>query len=356
MFGSSDTPTDVDFDDFERTAPEPKTIEKPAADAPAPAVTSADIPTELLDAIASVVNAQLPPMVAQCINPEAQREFLAEQLGQPLADFAETLRVKAVSELTGDRSKMQAELEELRAQRKEVSGKREEQKAALLSEQRQRRALSDRNRDLEAKIEELASEIEQHKLTIASLMNKMRVAEVTDGDAAALREDLAALREQLKAQNDELTAKNQEISAKDEEISAKNQELSAKDEELSAKNKELSAKSEEISAQSEEISSLNDKIAELETAAAIADSLSKRREAEGEPQPEKPKRRRSTRRPKARAYDPENDASADIDSIDWLLPGGVPAGHTPQPSDPEFGYQPPKHAPTPDSDLQLTLF
>ena len=295
-------------------------------------------------------------MVAQCINPEAQREFLAKQLGQPLADFAETLRVKAVSELTGDRSKMQAELEELRAQRKEVSGKREEQKAALLSEQRQRRALSDRNRDLEAKIEELASEIEQHKLTIASLMNKMRVAEVTDGDAAALREDLAALREQLKAQNDELTAKNQEISAKDEEISAKNQELSAKDEELSAKNKELSAKSEEISAQSEEISSLNDKIAELETAAAIADSLSKRREAEGEPQPEKPKRRRSTRRPKARAYDPENDASADIDSIDWLLPGGVPAGHTPQPSDPEFGYQPPKHAPTPDSDLQLTLF
>lgn len=363
MFGSSDTPTDVDFDDFERTAPEPKTIEKPAADAPAPAVTSADIPAELLDAIASVVNAQLPPMVAQCINPEAQREFLAEQLGQPLADFAETLRVKAVSELTGDRSKMQAELEELRAQRKEVSGKREEQKAALLSEQRQRRALSDRNRDLEAKIEELASEIEQHKLTIASLMNKMRVAEVTDGDAAALREDLAALREQIKAQNDELTAKNQEISAKnqeisakDEEISAKNQELSAKDEELSAKNKELSAKSEEISAQSEEISSLNDKIAELETAAAIADSLSKRREAEGEPQPEKPKRRRSTRRPKARAYDPENDASADIDSIDWLLPGGVPAGHTPQPSDPEFGYQPPKHAPTPDSDLQLTLF
>ena len=46
MFGSSDTPTDVDFDDFERTAPEPKTIEKPAADAPAPAVTSADIPAE----------------------------------------------------------------------------------------------------------------------------------------------------------------------------------------------------------------------------------------------------------------------------------------------------------------------
>ncbi|MDE7335227.1 MAG: hypothetical protein K2N10_02795, partial [Muribaculaceae bacterium] len=170
----------------------------------------------------------------------------------------------------------------------------------------QRRALSDRNRDLEAKIDELDSQIEQLKLTIASLMNKMRVAEVTDGDAAALREDLAAL-------NAELSAKN------------------------------------------EEIASLNEKIQELETAAAVAASLEQRREAQGE-QPEKPKRRRGPRRPKTQAYDPENDASADLDSVDWLLPGGAPAGHTPHVADPDFGYQPPKHTPAPDSDAQLTLF
>lgn len=305
VFGASDVDSDVDFDDLDRPTPS-----EPAAEAPSPrpaaAVAAGDIPAELLDAIASVINGQLPPMVAQCINPEAQRAYLAEQLGEPLAEFAETLKRKAVSELTGDRAKMQAELDELRARRKEVTDKREEQKAALLSEQRQRRALSDRNRDLEAKIDELDSQIEQHKLTIASLMNKMRVAEVTDGDAAALREDLATL-------NAELSAKNAEIA------------------------------------------SLNEKIQELETAAAVAASLQQRLEAQGEQQ-EKPKRRRGSRRPKAQDYDPENDASADLDSVDWLLPGGVPAGHTPHVADPDFGYQPPKHTPAPDSDAQLTLF
>lgn len=326
VFGSSDAPTDVDFDDFERPAAGPTDIETPSQ--AAPATPAADVPAELLDAIASVINSQLPPVVAQCIDREAERAFLASQLGQPLAEFTESLRLKAVSELTGDRAKMQAELEELRAQRKEVTGKREEQKAALLSEQRQRRALSDRNRDLEAKIEELASEIEQHKLTISSLMNKMRVAEVTDGDSAALREDLASLREQLTATNQELKAKSDELTAKSDELSAKNDEIDA----------------------------LNEKIAELETAAAVAESLNRRREAEGEPRDDKPKRRRGPRRPKAQAYDPDNDASADLDSVDWLLPGGVPAGHTPQTSDPDFGYQPPKHTPAPDSDLQLTLF
>lgn len=309
MFGASDVESEVDFDDLDRPAsPEPAPASAPADGPAAPStVAVGDIPAELLDAIASVINGQLPPMVAQCINPEAQRAYLAQQLGQPLADFAESLKAKVTSELTGDRAKMQAELEDLRARRKEVTDKREEQKAALLSEQRQRRALSDRNRDLEAKIDELDSQIEQHKLTIASLMNKMRVAEVTDGDTAALREDLVAL-------NDTLSAKNEEIAA------------------------------------------LNAKIQELETAAAVAASLEQRREAEGEQPSDKPKRRRGSRRPKASAYDPENDTSADIDSIDWLLPGGVPAGHTPHVADPDFGYQPPKHSPVPDSDAQLTLF
>ncbi len=311
VFGGNDVDSEVDFDDLDRPTPSEPAAEAPSA--PAAAVAAADIPAELLDAIASVINGQLPPMVAQCINPEAQRAYLAAQLGEPLAQFAESLKAKAVSELTGDRAKMQAELEDLRARRKEVTDKREEQKAALLSEQRQRRALSDRNRDLEAKIDELDSQIEQHKLTIASLMNKMRVAEVTDGDAAALRQDLAAV-------NAELSAKNDEIAA------------------------------------------LTTRIQQLETEAAVAASLEQRREAQGEPdeQPaaaaDKPKRRRGPRRPKAPAYDPENDASADLDSVDWLLPGGVPAGHQPHVADPDFGYQPPKHTPAPDSDAQLTLF
>lgn len=259
VFGAADAPADVDFDDKEPAAPLP----------PAPS----DIPAELLDAVAAVINAQLPPFAAQCIDPQLQRNYIAHEMGRALSDYAEALN----------------------ARQRETSGKNEEQKAALLSEQRQRRALAERNRDLESKIEELTAEIDQHKLTIQSLMNKMRVAEVADTDATTLREDF-----------DVLTA------------------------ELAAKNGE--------------IADLRNQIEELT------------KKLDEQPEAEKPKRKRSPRKQKPQAYDPENDASADLDSIDWLLPGGVPAGHVGLVSDPEFGYQPPKHTPAPDSDSQLTLF
>lgn len=324
MFGSSGS--DAEFDDLDHPEVDSASVSVhvPSADgnADATTVSDAELPTELIDAILAVINAQLPPVAAQCIDREAQRRYMASVLGSPLADLAESMRRKAVSELTGDRAKMQAELEELRAERKEVSGKREEQKAALLSEQRQRRALNDRNRDLEAKIDELDSQIEQHKLTIASLMNKLRVAEVTEGDSQALRDDIVRLQHT--------------ISERDETIEAKDRE----------------------------ITELSEKIAAYESASALEAALEQRREASGgnaaDPTDEAPaapkKRRGRPRRQNTRAYDPENDASADLDSVDWLLPGGVPAGHTPHASDPDFGYQPPKHTPAPDSDAQLTLF
>lgn len=274
IFGAPDSSDDVDFDDMEQKTIKP--LKKPESTA-----NAGDIPVELLDAIASVMNSQLPPYAAECIDIEAQRNFLARELGQALEEFTETLN----------------------ARQREFTGKREEHKAALLSEQRQRRALADRNHDLEARIEELTAEIDQHKLTISSMMNKIRVAEVNDNDSAALRSDYEAI------------------------------------------SSELSFKNAEIAKLRDQIEELTQKLSEAETANAEA------------PKAETPnKRKRAPRKPRVKTYDPNNDTSAEIDDIDWLLPGGVPAGHTPMASDPEFGYQPPKHTPAPDSDAQLTLF
>lgn len=314
MFGAGEDDNEVEFEDIDRPALETSETTPPKVITQS---SDTELPVELLDAILAVINSQLPPIAAECVNPDAQRRYLSGLLGQPLLDYAESVRRKAIGELTGDRAKMQSELEELRAERKEVSSKREEQKAALLSEQRQRRALNDRNRDLEAKIDQLDSEIEQHKLTISSLMNKMRVAEVTEGDAATLREDLEQLRAQLKERDEKLAEKEREIAE------------------------------------------LSEKVANYESASAVDAVLEQRREATGEEKTDnsKPaKKRRGRPRRSSTAYDPENDASAELDSVDWLLPGGVPANHTPHVADPDFGYQPPKQAPEPDSDAQLTLF
>lgn len=315
MFGGEvDETSDVEFDDIDR--PE-EASGSTAESLMKPEGNGGELPVELLDAILAVINAELPPVAAHCIDREAQRRYLATALGEPLASFGETLKRRAISELTGDRARIQSELDELKAERKEVAAKREEQKAALLSEQRQRRALSDRNRDLEAKIDELASEIEQHKLTISSLMNKLRVAEVNEEDSKALRSDLETLRTQLAEKTDENTA-------------------------------------------------LGERLAELEAASAVEAALRNRREAAGEettdeqqPDSAAPKKRRGRPRKQSKTpYDSaDDDTSTEIEgAVDWLLPGGVPAGHTPPASDPDFGYQPPKQAPAPDSDSQLTLF
>lgn len=272
LFAGTDAYNYTDLDELER-------IESPASQA-----DEADAPLELLDTILAVVNSQLPPLVGQCIDRQAQRQMLQQMLGSALADYAARTRQEALSQLTGDKAALQRQLEELRSQRKDVDARREEQKANLLSEQRQRRALQDRNRDLEAKIAELDSEIEQHKLTISSLMNKVRVAEVTASDS-------------------ELLAIN--------------------------------------SAQTEKIAHLEEQLQQKEAALAAA--------AEEKP---KRQRRRQTNKPTA---SPALDES-ELDSVDWLLPGGAPASHTPTASDPEFGYQPPKPSPAPFDDSQLTLF
>lgn len=295
LFGSQDGYNYTDLEDLDKT--EPIT----------PITTSSDEPVELIDTILEVINSQLPPLVRECIDRQAQRRMLQQMLGTALTDYAARTRMEALSELTGDKAKMQQELEELRAERKDVAARREEQKANLLSEQRQRRALQDRNRDLEAKIAELDSEIEQHRLTISSLMNKVRVAEVT-GDAS---EDVAEI-----------------ISAKENEINA----LTAKVNELTAHN----------SAQAEKLSHLEEELQLKEAALAVASE-------------EKPKRKYKKRQ-RPEPLDDSASELGDLDGVDWLLPGGTPAGHTPMASDPEFGYQPPKPSPAPFDDSQLTLF
>ena len=329
IFGSDDINDADEFDDVDTVVvSKPAEVQKPEPEAPAEVQESVsnELPKELLDAILSVINAQLPPVASQCLDREAQRRYLAEILGQPLADLEEVLRKKALNELTGDRKKMQQELEELRAERKDFNAKREEQKASLLSEQRQRRALSDRNRDLESKITQLDSEIEQHKLTISAMMNKVRVAEVSEEDSRTMRDDMAQLREELNQVRAELAAKAEALAAKEQEITA-----------------------------------LAEKIAEYESAGALEAALEQRNEAvtadDDTASTQTFVRKSRNRRRKAQTvYTPEDDSMAGIDSVDWLLPGGVPASHVPHAADPDFGYQPPKHAPAPDSEAQLTLF
>lgn len=334
-FGAGDADVVEEFDDIDRPEQRPAATSSPVraaspAPATAPSASGADasneVPAALADAVLSIVNSMLPPVAARFVDPEAQRRWLASELGPALAEYS------------GD----------LSAARKEVSSKREEQKAALLSEQRQRRALAERNRDLENKINELDSEIEQHKLTISSLMNKIRIAELdadADAPAPAPAADDSALREEFESLRARLAEQDAKLAAADDIMARADAILADKD---------------------KEIADLAEKIAEFESAAALQQALEERRQATGvdadadetvaETAPRKRRGRPRNRKQQVAPPPADLDSSADLEEIDWLLPGGVPAGHVGHVSDPEFGYQPPKQTPAPDSDAQLTLF
>lgn len=309
-------PEFTEFDDIEKT--------QENEEISGSELESRSVPTELedfLDAVCGIINSGVSPMVIAAVDPVKQRQKVYDSLGAALDRLSETIRQESLKSLTGDRQKMQTELEELRNEQKDFNEKRNEQKANLLSEQRQRRALQERNRDLEQKIAELDSEIEQHKLSISSLMNKIRVSEVNDGEIEALKSSYEA------------------------RINA----LTAKLEAQEAENVELASK-----------------IADLEAPQALAEALEQRKELVSPDEPEvkveeTQKKKRRGRKARPIVDDgPEPEPSEDlanIDIVDWLLPGGVPANHQSAPaSDPDFGYQPPKHTPAPDPDAQLTLF
>lgn len=309
-FGIDGADSGEEFQDIADAAPRHQAAAMTSA-------ASGDVPAELVDALLSVINSQLPEGLAACIDTEAQRRWLVERLGSVLQTYGEQLNSFKSSETT----------------------KREEQKAALLSEQRQRRALTERNRDLEARIDELDSEIEQHKLTISSLTNKLRLAQL--GTPAT--DDGGREAEKLKSRISELCG-----------------QVAERDARLMDAERQLADERDRNAQLEKEVTSLSSRVDDFESIAAAQKALESRGAAADDAttpsEPAPPKRRRGRPRKKSVPAPVADDSSIDLEEIDWLLPGGVPAGHVGHVSDPQFGYQPPKQAPEPDSDAQLTLF
>jgi predicted RNase H-like nuclease (RuvC/YqgF family) len=293
---------------------------------------AATMPVELLDMITGIINESLPPLVKNSIDKESQRTMLADMLGQSFKEYvtriAEITRSNALKAMDGDRSKLQIELDSLRSERKQLEAKRDEQKSQLLSEQRQRRALNDRVKDLEAQISAFEAERDQYQLEIKSMINKMRVAGVRESDDAELQNRIK-----------ELTDKNAGLTRILEEKDS-------------------------------EIADLSSRLNEAQSAQALENALSARSEMTGEnadtaeeqsvSESDEPKQKRRRGRPKkdtSAARQSRQDSSDGLDDIDWMLPGGAPASAAHhQSSDPDFGYQPPQRPSFPDSDAQLTLF
>lgn len=321
---------------------------RPQTDAPAPAVTSQpitgplpdDMPVEIIDGILEVVNESLPSLVRECLDRDAQRMRLYQAMGDSFREYVGRLAVTASAEarnaVNDDRTRLQTELEQLRTERKAMEQKREEQKEQILSEQRQRRALTERVRDLESKLNSFDAEKEQYQLEIKSLLNKLRAAEVRESDEEALQHRIDELQAEMKAMHAANTDLKAEIDAKDQEIG----ELTSKISELES----AGALKVALDARSEMLGE-SPVVAEPEPATAAM--------AEEEPAPKAAPRKRRGRPRKDAAPAVESD---NMSEVDWLLPGGAPASGSGVTSDPDFGYQPPQRTLFHEDDNQPTLF
>lgn len=253
---------------------------------------------DLLDAITALLNNDLPPVVQGSLDLEKERQLLAQRIGTPLQQLENALQTQVARKLQGGNQKLEAEMKELKERSRLAESKQQEQKDTLMSEQRQRRALQERNRDLEAQIAQLNSEIDQLHITVSALTNKLRVAEINEADAKA-RQEVQPLQEQ--------PADN-----------ALQQQLEQAYAEIEALKKQIESA------------------------------------AQAKPEAEPRKRRGRPRKPQGAVVGPSEVDN--LDSVDWLLPDGEKSGKSPVAHDPNFGYQPPKTLPEPDPDMQLTLF
>lgn len=377
----------------------------------------------IFDGVIAIFNEAQPQFIRDCLDRDAQRRYLYDALDSSIKQYLERVAVKArdaaVHANDAERRQLQADIEDLRRREQQAEQARAEQQNKQLSAQRQQRALNQRVKDLENQVASLEAEREQYQLETKSLLNKLKVAEVKDGDLTAQRDEIEDLKKLVSAKNAENTRLDMLLGQKEEELrkaleaaEAARQEAEAavgtqmsdedremirditaqldrfeeikkaKDDKIARQAEALAAKDADLSARTATIASQNTRIAELQRTVeelqgtiaemrqtdALAVSLQERRDLQsatagmaGEPaadeQPAAPKRK-----PRRRKAKPAVSAIDDnLDSVDWLLT--APSEDNParfqalnQTPDPDFGYQPPVRKDVADNEAQLSLF
>ncbi len=176
------------------------------------------LPADILTAVVEVFNRQQPEFVQKCIDTDAQKQYLLQAIDADLRQRIESAIERAHEigrqQYDEERRNLAGEIDSLRRQKEELEQRRDESRSQKLSAERQKRALNERVHDLELQVQNLEAEREQYMLENRSMMNKLRVAQVTGtmpegvipdleemdtlrGKLAEAEKELTGLREQM---------------------------------------------------------------------------------------------------------------------------------------------------------------
>ena len=153
-----------------------------------------ELPNDFLTSVIEIVNANLPQIVKDCIDIEAEKKALIQAFGshfqKALEDVHHTAFNEAKTMWDTERKALTAKITSSTAAAEESAKRAEEARQKMQLEETKRRALTERANDLEARIATLEAEHEQYTIENKSLLNKMKVMQVYADDAKAYKEEV----------------------------------------------------------------------------------------------------------------------------------------------------------------------
>lgn len=266
---------------------------------------------DILESVVELFNSFQPDFIKSCLNTEEQKKYLYNRLDESIKSRIKTSVDSGYKEgmklWESEKNKLSDELDKLRNEKDEVSKKREESRSALLSAERQKRALNERIRDLENQNAQIQAEIEQLNLENRSLMNKLRVAGISNSSKSTDNDEIEKLNDELTSLRNEyeefkntaeieknkleetisnLTTENDKKNAlleeaknfttgsdeKDIEIKQLKEKIESLNNDLSEKNNENEKLNQELNKSIEKIKNLEN---DLETAAYVKEQVDK---------------------------------------------------------------------------------
>ncbi len=250
----------------------------------------AAISDEIVEKVTSVLNSSLPEYARECIDKDAQAKYVKSLIGSALSDFLSnvhtTAKESARQEWQKERMDLAHKSAETDKQLNEYRAKSDELRNRMQSLDRQKTTLNERIISLEARVATAEAEREQYELECKSLMNKLKVAAVSDESLQSAQSDNNELREantQLQQELDKTKSDAEAIAKEAEEaLRVVKEELEAKDAriaELSA-NTDATASNEEVEKLSAELNTAKVQISELNGSLAAQREVIKKAKTE----------------------------------------------------------------------------
>jgi len=157
--------------------------------------------TLLFEHVVAEFNKALPDFLGQSVDPERQKQFLMKAMSEDvrvhLAALEQSVSARIDESWRTEREKLKNDLKQVSDTAKDIETKRAELKQQQLSNERQRRALTERVHDLEKRILTIEAEKEQLELETKSLLNKVKVSQVHEKEAEELRDQIEHLQTEL---------------------------------------------------------------------------------------------------------------------------------------------------------------